>query len=130
MKLFESKMLITGLLFVSTLASGVWLSRTGKPYSSALFNLHKLIAVGAIVLTVITINNLRAGVEIRTMAVGAMIVAGLLFLFLIATGGMLSIGKPDLAAILTVHRTIPLLAVFFAAAAIYLVATAKPLLDF
>ena len=47
-----------GGLFILTLVFGFWVSRLGKPYNGVLFNVHKLIALGALVVTAIQMVNL------------------------------------------------------------------------
>ena len=42
---FAAKLLIPGIVFLLTLASGLWLSRSGKPLKAAIFIVHKLIAL-------------------------------------------------------------------------------------
>jgi hypothetical protein len=121
-----SRIVVTGLLFLFTLASGVWLSSAGKPYPTGIFTIHKLIALGAVISTVVTINHLRTGVDIQAFVVGVIVVAGVLFLALFVSGALLSIGKPEHVAILTIHRVAPFLAVIATAMTLYLLASGKP----
>ena len=120
-----SKLIGTGLLLLFTLLSGVWLSHSGRPYNTVIFTIHKLIALGAVIFTVVTVQQLRTSVDIQTLAIGAIVVTGLLFLSLFASGALLSIGKPDHIAILTIHRVAPLLAVIATAATMILLAGNK-----
>ncbi len=120
-----SRIVIVGLLFLFTFVFGIWLSNTGKPYNSVLFNIHKLIALGAVIATAVTVYHLRANVEIRTLILGTIVITGLLFLALFVSGALLSIGKPEHAAILTIHRVAPLLAVIAAALTLYLLVGSK-----
>jgi hypothetical protein len=120
-----SKLIVTGLLLLFTLLSGVWVSNSGRPYNTGIFTLHKLIALGAVIFTVATVQQLRTGMDTRTLAVGAVVVTGLLFLSLFASGALLSIGKPDHIAILTIHRVAPLLAVIATAATMVLLISSK-----
>ena len=120
-----SKLIVTGLLLLFTLLSGVWLSHSGRPYNTVIFTLHKLIALGAVIFTVVTVQQLRTGMDTRTLALGASVVTGLLFLSLFASGALLSIGKPDHIAILAIHRVAPLLAVIATAATVVLLVSSK-----
>jgi hypothetical protein len=122
MKIVDSQIPITGLFFVLTLAFGVWLSNAGKPYNSLLFTIHKLVALGAVISTAVALYHLRTGVDMTAFAFGAIVLTGALVLGLFITGALLSIGKPDHAAILMVHRVAPLLVTVSAATAIYLLA--------
>ena len=120
-----SKLIVTGLLLLFTLLSGVWLSHSGRPYNTVIFTLHKLIALGAVIFTVTTVQQLRTSVDIQTLTIGASVVTGLLFLSLFASGALLSIGKPDHIAILTIHRVAPLLAVIATAATMVMLVSSK-----
>jgi hypothetical protein len=120
-----SRIVVIGLLFLFTFVFGIWLSNSGKPYNSVLFNIHKLIALGAVIFTAVTVYHLRADAEIRTLILGAIVITGLLFLALFVSGALLSIGKPDHVAILTIHRVAPLLAVIATALTLYLLVSGK-----
>ena len=50
---FAAKLLTPGMIFLLTLASGLWLSRAGKPLKTGIFTVHKLIALAAVVVTVL-----------------------------------------------------------------------------
>jgi hypothetical protein len=120
-----SRIIVVGVLLVLTLVSGIWLSNSGKPYNSVIFTIHKLIALGAVIATAVTVYQLRTSVDIRTLIIGAIVITGVLFIALFVSGALLSIGKPDHVAILTVHRAVPLLAVLSTALTLYLLVSAK-----
>ena len=52
-----SKFIAPGIVFLLTLVFGFWLNNSGKPYNGILFNIHKLIALGAVVATAMQIYN-------------------------------------------------------------------------
>jgi len=57
-----AKFVTPGVLFILTLVFGFRLSRSGKPYHTQIFNIHKLIALAAVVVTAIqTFSALRIG---------------------------------------------------------------------
>ena len=117
------RLVLTGSLFLLTLGSGVWLSNSGKPYSTLIFTIHKLIALSAIIATAVTMVHLHKTAELRLVVeVSAIGITGLLFLFLLVSGGLLSIGKHLPTFILTVHQVAPLLAVASTAFTFYLLA--------
>jgi hypothetical protein len=120
-----TRIVVIGLLFLFTFIFGIGLSNSGKPYHSMLFNLHKLIALGAVIVTAVTIYHLRSDGEIKAFVWGAGVITGLLFLALFVSGALLSIGKPDHAVILAIHRVAPLLAVIFTALTLYLLVGSK-----
>jgi hypothetical protein len=47
-----------GIIFLLTLVFGIWLSNSGKPYNGILFNIHKLIALGAVIATTMQIYKI------------------------------------------------------------------------
>jgi hypothetical protein len=126
MSTLVSRLVLTGSLFLLTLASGFWLSNSGKPYSTLIFTIHKLIALAAIIATAVTIHHLHKTAELRlAVEVSTIVITGLLFLFLLVTGGLLSIEKPVPAVIRTIHHVAPYLAVISAAATFYFLASGK-----
>jgi hypothetical protein len=111
-----------GAGFLILILSGFWLSRTGKPYGTLIFAVHKLIAVAAVVLLGITVYRAhRAGV-LSTIELFAAIVAGLFFLGTIVTGSLLSIPieKPMPAFVHRLHQVTPYLTVLSTAVTLYL----------
>ncbi len=93
-----SRIAVTGLLFLVTLLSGVWLSRnlrlndprpSGKPIAGAIYGIHKLVALVFVIYAVVTIRKLHRGIEFTSIELIAVIVGGLLFLLLIASGSLL-----------------------------------------
>jgi hypothetical protein len=111
------------LLFILTLAFGFWLSKVGKPYNGALFNIHKLIALGAVVLAVIQIS--KAGAAGSPLLIAALILAGLCAVALFASGALMSIGKLDYALTLTIHRVALAVLVIASGTAMYLLSTSS-----
>jgi hypothetical protein len=100
--------------------SGFWLNRSGKPYNEIIFNVHKLIALGAVVLFVITLYRTNQVAALSTIELLAGVVTGLFVLGLFVTGALLSIDKPMPAVVLKLHHIIPYLAVLSTAITLYL----------
>jgi len=120
---------VTGLLFLFTLFSGVWLSRnlrlsdprpSGKPITGVIFTVHKLIALVMVIAAGVTIRRLHRGIEFRSIELTAVIIAGLLFLLMFVSGGLLSLGKARNDEILAVHKVASLLTVIPTFGTIYL----------
>jgi hypothetical protein len=110
----------TGLFFLLIFLSGIWLSRSGKPYHMIILNVHKLISLAAVVFLVITTYRMHQAANLGAMGLTAGVVTGLLFVGTIITGGLLSTGKPMPGAILAMHRITPVLTVLSTAATLYL----------
>ena len=115
-----AKFVTPGVTFLLTLAFGFWLSRSGKPYNGLVFNIHKLIALAAVVVTAIqTFNALRV-IEAQPILIVLLIVIGLCAVALFMTGALMSANKPAHDRLLTIHKIAQLLAVLAAIGALYL----------
>ena len=84
-------MIITGIFFLFILLSGFWLSRSGKPYNGLIFNIHKLIGLGAGIYLIRTVYLTHQAAPLGPTQWTAIVVTVLLFLFAVAAGGLLSI---------------------------------------
>ena len=115
-----AKFVIPGVLFILTLVFGFWLSRSGKPYNGLLFNIHKLIALAAVIVAAIRAFNALKIVEAQPILIALLIVIGLCAVALFLTGALMSANKPAYPSLLTIHRVAPLLAVIAAIGTLYL----------
>jgi hypothetical protein len=111
---------VPGLLLVFILASGVWLSRIGRPLSVAVLTIHKLIAVGAVILVARAIYLSSAGVSSAAPGALGVALAALFFVAMFASGAVLSGAGPVRAPLLLVHKLAALPALLLAAWATYI----------
>jgi hypothetical protein len=102
-----SKFTLPGILFALTLAFGFWLSHAGKPYNGLLFNVHKLIALGAVVLAVLRLASLPRPFDSFALIAGLLVIATLCVIALFVSGALMSAGKLDYVVMLTIHRVAP-----------------------
>jgi metallo-beta-lactamase class B len=102
-----SRFTYPGVLFLLTLAFGFWLSRVGRPYHGILFNVHKLIALGAVVTAVIQFTKMPGLIDAPILITGLLVVVGLCVVALFASGALMSAGKMDYALMQAVHRVMP-----------------------
>ncbi len=118
--MFESReILITGLLLLLTLISGVWLTHSGRPLNASIFAAHKIIVLLTIIATVWTIYQLIQGAEMRTLESSAIVITGLALLVAFVSGALLSFDQLVNKALLTTHQVIPFLAVVSTAVTLY-----------
>jgi hypothetical protein len=131
MRSHASIIAVTGLLFLFSLFSGIWLSRnlrlndprpSGKPITGVIFTVHKLIALAMVICAGVTIRRLHRGLEFRSIELTAVIIAGLFLLLMFVTGGLLSLGKARNDEILAVHKVVSLLTAVSTFGTIYLLA--------
>ena len=120
-----SKIIGTGLLFLLTIVSGIWISNSGKPLNTLIFTIHKFTALAAVIFTAMVIRNLLKNVEIKTVILTLIIVTGLFVLALFVSGALLSLGKPVNNIISTIHGVTPIPTVITIAVIIYLLVSRK-----
>jgi hypothetical protein len=99
-----SKFYIPGALLVLTLGFGFWVSSAGKPYNGALFNVHKLLALAAVVLAVVQFVKTIKGIDSPAWIIILLVAAALCAIALFASGAFLSIGNLDYGMLLVIHR--------------------------
>jgi hypothetical protein len=109
-----------GLLFLLIIISGIWLTKTGRPYQNIVFNVHKLISLLTVVLGAIMVYNLQKGLEISGLATNLMILAGIMFIILIITGGLLNLDKPFYDTLRIVHRILSPLSIILTIIVFYI----------
>jgi hypothetical protein len=110
-----------GLLLLFTVFTGLALRRMGRPHNVLISTVHKLVALGALALLIVTAlkMNQAAGLNAAQLAVVAASI--LFFLGTIASGGWLMIvdGPVPLTARL-LHQLLPVLTVLSSAGSLYL----------
>jgi hypothetical protein len=127
METITTKLIAAGILFLLTLITGVIVSRSGRPLVVGLVTVHKLIAVSTVILIGMGVNQLyKTANGIVMIETSLMIVAGISFLSLIATGALLTREEMQLPeVVLKIHQVAPLLALAFSAMTIYLLVSSK-----
>jgi len=120
MNMTQTRFVYAGLFFLVILLSGLWMLRTGKPYSVLVSTIHKLVALAAgISLAVIIFQiNRAAGLSATDWIVS--VATGVVFLTAGITGGLAMTDIPTAPTFLTVHRVALSLAVLASAATLYL----------
>lgn len=113
---FTSAALFCLFIFVT----GFWLTRSGKPYSGVLLNVHKLIALAAVVLFVIVLYRTNRATPLSAIEWVAGVAAVLSFVGLFVTGALVSIDKPMPAIVARLHHILPYLAVLATVVTLYL----------
>lgn len=121
----SSKIIYCGLGFILTLLSGFFLSKLGRPLNSAIFTIHKLAAVGTVILIGVSIRELVKGVDVSALFPVIVAMTGLLLLALVVSGALLSFDKLSVPPVLMIHQITPLLALAFTALTVYLLAGNK-----
>ena len=129
MDTIQSKMIYTGAFFLFIFLSGFWLSRTGKPYNGLIFNIHKLIGLGAGIYLVRAVYLTYQAAPLSGMQWTAIVITVLLFILTVAAGGLLSaisegslknVGEAMLRVIELVHEVSPYVIVVATGVTLYL----------
>ena len=115
-----SKFSPPGIFFLLTLGFGIWLSLAGKPYNGILFNLHKLIALGAVIIIGIQVSKTLHSSDSQALIIALLVLAGICVVALFASGALMSMEKLNYEAMLAIHRVAPILAAIAMATAVYL----------
>jgi hypothetical protein len=93
------------LIFLLTLASGLWLSRSGKPLNSAIFTVHKLIALAAVVAFALQTNGALKTVAIQPLLIALLALVALCIVTLFASGALLSLARTPHPVLLPIHQS-------------------------
>jgi hypothetical protein len=109
-----------GALFLFIFISGFWLSRSGKPYGTLLFTIHKLVALSAVLLLGWTAYQAQQSTPFTPLQIAALAAAGVSVLALFVTGALLSIDKTMPEFVRSIHHAAPYLALLSSAAGLYL----------
>ena len=99
-----AKFYTPGIVYLLTLASGVWLSYEGRPLNSMIFTIHKLIAVAAVILTVRQVYQLIKNGNVEWLLITALAVIGFCVVALVATGALMSLGRPAYDLLHRIHQ--------------------------
>lgn len=129
MNIFSSEITGAGLFFLFIFLSGFWLSRSGKPYGTLIFTVHKFIALAAIVFLISIVYRQGQAAALDSLEISAIVVSAVIFVAIIAAGGLLSIAAAGSVkgmsqsvqtASLMAHRILPYLATLSSAVSLYL----------
>ena len=98
-----SSFVIPGIVFVFTLSTGFWLSRSARPFSTILIAIHKLIALGAVVTAGVQFT-IMLKLSVPALPIALLVVAILCVLGLFASGALLSQPKSASTFVLRIHQ--------------------------
>jgi hypothetical protein len=117
-----SRLVLPAVALLLTVALGFWVSQAGRPYNAVLFNIHKLVALSAVVLTgwaaVRTLQTIGAPLLPAVVLSAAAVAAIALF----ASGALMSMDKLEYALTFAVHRVTAALLVIVVLLEAYLLA--------
>jgi hypothetical protein len=116
----QLRIVMVGVLYLAIFGSGFWLTRSGRPYSTIVVAIHKLISVGAFVYLAVSLYQFAQADRLGVAMAAAGAITGLFFIGTIATGAMLTAERPMPALVLWLHRITPFLTVAATGVTLYL----------
>lgn len=127
MNINQLKVASMGAAFLIMFLSGFWLNRTGKPYGTIIFFIHKLIGVGIGVLLFIMVRQARQMATLIPIEITIVAITVLFFIATVTTGSLLSIpiSKPMPEIIRTLNKIFPYFTVLATAITLYLLVIRK-----
>lgn len=110
------------VLYFLAIASGIWLSHTGKPLNPAILIIHVFLGLGTIIFTSFVLWNLLQAQTITTGILVLSISLAALIVGLIASGIVLSFDRGYNNQILRTHNITTILGIIVSSITIYLLA--------
>lgn len=109
-----------GIFFIVLLATGIWLSITGRPLDTLVFTIHKLVGVGILVYLIVTAYRANQLFHLNFSELAISVVTVVLLISTIVAGGVLSIETSVPAIIWLIHQIGPILVVLSAVLMLYM----------
>jgi hypothetical protein len=105
-----SNFISPAIIFALTLVMGLWVTISGKPYNGLLFSIHKLAALGTVLLIVLRlIDMLKATHAQGVVIILLLCAAGICAMALFVSGALMSAGKMSYNLMLGIHRIAPVI---------------------
>ena len=98
------KTLIGSIILVFTIVSGIALSRGGRPLSTLLLTIHKLIGLGTIIFLAITVIKELKSIDSGKVILAMTLITGLFAVLLFVSGVLLSFEKSAPKYVLYIHN--------------------------
>jgi len=113
--------LIGGVLaFVIVFITGLILANSQKPLNTLLLTVHKLIALGLLILLVVTAFRANQAARLDMAVIAIVVGAVMLFLATIITGGLLSTEATMPQVVHLIHLVLPFLTVAITATSFHM----------
>ncbi len=111
------------VLYFLAIASGIWLSHTGKPLNPFVLIIHILIGLGTVIFTSLVIWSLLQTETITTAILILAISLGILIVGLVGSGFLLSFDRGYNNQFLRTHNITTILGIIVSSIIIYLLAS-------
>ena len=111
--------------FLLIFLSGIWLGRSGQPYNTTIFTIHKLVGLAVGIFLAVTVYQTHKVAPLGLLAIVAIVVTVLLFAGTVVAGALLSIDEQAPAVVQRLHQVVPALTVLSTAGTLYLLLVGK-----
>jgi hypothetical protein len=101
------RLVLLAIAAIVVFVTGFLLTRAGRPYSTGILTLHKIIDLAAVIFIVVQVVMVARGAGLATIDWALVGVALLLVIATFATGGILSASEQAAGWLLTAHRLLP-----------------------
>ena len=108
-----TKSVITAILSVILILSGIMLRRSGEPYKTGIFTLHKLSIVAIVVFTVLIYVQHFKMLQFEGFGLFLFVLSGFVFVIAFITGALLSFEKTTSYKLKITHRVLSWLTFLF-----------------
>lgn len=103
--------------------SGFWLHRSGKPYPTILFTLHKLISLALIIFLIVIATRIQRESTLTSVQLVSVISSLIFFIATIVTGGLLSVEQEMPNLVHLAHKILPFCVLLTTGASFYVCLT-------
>ncbi len=90
---YTTRVIISSALLMLLIVAGIFIHRTGKPYNSLVFGIHKIFTITLIVILVTMVKNYLPGAEVTFLLYLIICIAALALSGLLISGGMISLDR-------------------------------------
>ena len=120
MQTITVKLVLSGILFVGSLGSGIALNRSGRPYSGLWFNIHKFTSLFVITLLVMAVVQLMKEINRQSFQIVMLGISAISFLITLISGGIIHGSESAGKLFIVMHKTGAGAFVLFSVLVIYL----------
>ena len=117
-----TQIIIAEVLYFLAIASGIWLSHTGKPLNPGILMIHVFLGLGTVIFTSYVVYNL---LQVQTITTGILVLSislAALIVGLVASGIFLSFDRGYNNQILRTHNITTILGIIVSSITIFLLA--------
>ncbi|MFC1960939.1 hypothetical protein ACFLYO_09535 [Chloroflexota bacterium] len=116
----QMRLLGIAVFFIFIFLSGFWLTHSGQPYNTIVFNIHKFAILAAVVFFAVIVYRTHQQAPLTGTQITTIVIT---FLFLVAasiTGGLVTLDREMPIFVARLHLVLPILTVLSSIATLFL----------